>query len=258
MTARAGLPRLADQIRAYVYRRYVEPARAAGKSEAAVRAGDVHEDMGLTSRMPAVCSALGGKFERDYGVELVGRSGPLQGANVYFRFRLNPGTAGADSGSLASKGRTHAAATVDVRRAPAPTFRSPAAGRADTVYLVSCVFEKRPTATRARDLYTSDWFLKARNYVERTGAPWYILSAEHGLLSPDEVVAPYERTLNTMPIEARRRWAERVLAQLSLSVPLARHFTFLAGARYREFLGDLLASVGCCAAIRMRGRRQSG
>ncbi len=40
--------------------------------------------------------------------------------------------------------------------------------------------------------------------MERTGAPWFILSAEYGLLSPETEIAPYERTLNTMSVSDRR------------------------------------------------------
>lgn len=64
------------------------------------------------------------------------------------------------------------------------------------VFLVSCVAEKRPAPSVARDLYRSPWFLKARGLAEREGAAWFILSAEHGLVEPDDVVAPYDRTLN--------------------------------------------------------------
>jgi hypothetical protein len=58
------------------------------------------------------------------------------------------------------------------------------------LYLVSCVSKKRDTPTTARALYVSDWFIKARTYVEATCSPWFILSAEYGLLHPDAVVAP--------------------------------------------------------------------
>lgn len=50
-----------------------------------------------------------------------------------------------------------------------------------TVFLVSCVKRKRTSAAPARDLYISDWFVKARRYVERRRARWFILSAEYGL-----------------------------------------------------------------------------
>jgi hypothetical protein len=53
------------------------------------------------------------------------------------------------------------------------------------VYLVSCVSEKRTNAAPAKDLYHSDWFVKARAFVEAKGGRWFNLSAEYGLVSPD-------------------------------------------------------------------------
>jgi hypothetical protein len=81
---------LAEQIREFVYKRLVSPARNAGRLEIEVRAGDVHRSMGLKDRMPAVCSALGPKFERQCRVKLIDRRGPPsgRGANVFFRFQI--------------------------------------------------------------------------------------------------------------------------------------------------------------------------
>ena len=73
----------ADRIREFVLQRRLVPARSAGRTEVTVRAGDVHRDMRLSSAMPAVCSALGGrKFEEYAKVRLRDRSGPENGANV--------------------------------------------------------------------------------------------------------------------------------------------------------------------------------
>src|SRR4051812_33376488 len=51
----------ADRIRQFVLDRHVAPARARGRSEVTVRAGDVHRDMGLSNAMPAVCAAIDSK-----------------------------------------------------------------------------------------------------------------------------------------------------------------------------------------------------
>ena len=82
---------LADRIREFVYKRLIVPARNAGRLEIEVRAGDVHRNMGLKDRMPAVCAALGPKFEQQYPVRRISRDGPKAGANVYFRFLTNLG-----------------------------------------------------------------------------------------------------------------------------------------------------------------------
>jgi len=46
----------ADGIRSYVNRVFIEPARLSGSITVRVNAGDVHRDMALVNRMPAVCS----------------------------------------------------------------------------------------------------------------------------------------------------------------------------------------------------------
>src|SRR5258708_7162060 len=56
------------------------------------------------------------------------------------------------------------------------------------MYLVSCVATKRPFQSRARDLYVSPWFQLAKQYAETTRSPWFILSAKHGLLDPDQMI----------------------------------------------------------------------
>lgn len=106
-----------------------------------------------------------------------------------------------------------------------------------TLHLVSCVGAKLDHPAPARDLYVSAWFRFARRYVELRGGPWLILSAEHGVLRPDVIVAPYEKTLLNMPIDERRRWADRVSRQLRRLAPdRLPSVVVLAGARYREFL----------------------
>ena len=123
----------------------------------------------------------------------------------------------------------------------------------NTVYLVSCVSKKRETLNKARDLYTSDWFLKARDYVERTRSPWFILSAEHGLVPPDLIVAPYERTLNTMSVAERKAWAARVKARMQTSLPAADRIVVFAGLRYREYLMDYLRQRARVVDVPMEG-----
>ena len=105
-----------------------------------------------------------------------------------------------------------------------------------TVCLVSCVGAKLSHPALARELYTSSWFTKARCYAESRGEAWFILSAEHGLVAPDRVLEPYERTLNTMPVSQRRLWAAEALQALGEIVREGDTVSLIAGHRYREFL----------------------
>jgi uncharacterized protein YsxB (DUF464 family) len=79
----------ANRIRQFVRDHYIAPARADGHAEITIRTGDVHRDMFLTNAMPAVCSAIGSnKFDELAGVTRTARTGPANGANVYFTFSL--------------------------------------------------------------------------------------------------------------------------------------------------------------------------
>ncbi len=81
---------------------------------------------------------------------------------------------------------------------------------------MACAKSKLSRPAAAKDLYSSARFRKARAYAERSGAPWFILSAEHGLVAPDEWLAPYERYLPDTPREYRRAWGEWVVVRLEL------------------------------------------
>jgi hypothetical protein len=106
---------------------------------------------------------------------------------------------------------------------PPPTSAEPqplattGGGDADVI-LVTCVKRKRPSPSAAKDLYVSPLFLRERAYAEATGRPWFILSAEHGLVAPDEWLAPYERRLPDTPREYREVWGRWVAARLGLLV----------------------------------------
>jgi hypothetical protein len=104
-----------------------------------------------------------------------------------------------------------------------------------------------------RDLYDSDWFRKARDYVERTRSPWFILSAKYELVPPERILAPYKCTLNAMSAPKRQAWAERVKAQMETSLPVADRIVVLAGLRYREFLMDYLRQRARTVEVPMEG-----
>jgi hypothetical protein len=121
------------------------------------------------------------------------------------------------------------------------------------VALVSCVKSKRPTAAPACDLYTSALFTKMRDYAKTNADTWYILSAEHGLLSPDQIVAPYEKTLNKMRVQERWNWARKVQNQLLQVLPKGAEVIVLAGQRYRENLVPFLEENGFSVRIPLEG-----
>lgn len=80
---------LADRIRRHVNETVIAPARNAGKTAVIVVAGDVHKDLRLKDRMPAICGALDAqKFQDEYRVVLCKRSGPKQSSTATWSFLI--------------------------------------------------------------------------------------------------------------------------------------------------------------------------
>ena len=119
--------------------------------------------------------------------------------------------------------------------------------RNGTIFLVSCASEKLRGPEKAKDIYMpSALFRKSRAYVESTGKPWFILSAKYGLLDIEKRIYRYNKTLNNMPKEKRREWAQKVLKDLipHLEKERIKSVVILAGSRYREFLEPKLRDRG--------------
>ena len=92
--SRAGFPplkqSLADQIRAHAGEQ-VEHARKRGETQIKFRAGDIHREMGLKNRYPAIASAIQSrKFSDPYRVQLIDEHGPIAGSNRYLTFKILP------------------------------------------------------------------------------------------------------------------------------------------------------------------------
>jgi hypothetical protein len=82
---------LNEEIQKHIKVTYLEPARRSGQEMIRIRAGDVHRDLHWVNRVPSVCTTLASrKFQRETGLELVGKEGPPSGnsTTVVFTYRL--------------------------------------------------------------------------------------------------------------------------------------------------------------------------
>ena len=79
----------------------------------------------------------------------------------------------------------------------------------ERLILLGSVSKMLPEASPAKDLYDSTLWDKRRRYAETTGMPWMILSAEHGLLQPEDVIKPYGRTLGDEKAAYQKGWSAK-------------------------------------------------
>ena len=69
-------------------------------------------------------------------------------------------------------------------------------------------------------LFASPGFARARDTAVRSGFPWFVLSAKHGLLDPADVVGPYDLQIGDRSAGYRTAWGEWVVGQLAERVLL--------------------------------------
>lgn len=98
----------------------------------------------------------------------------------------------------------------------------------------------------------STLFSKIVSFVERKDySDWYILSAKYSLLCKDQVIEPYDITLNNMKVSERKVWALQTAKGI---VGLgARHVDFYAGQKYREYITPILNEKKIAFSVPMMG-----
>lgn len=101
-----------------------------------------------------------------------------------------------------------------------------------SVVLISCTKEKLRDEAPARELYRGRLFFAAVAYAEAIGARWFVLSAAHGLVDPDQPIAPYDVTLARLNAADRETWRSAVAVELKRCVPATETLVVLAGREY--------------------------
>lgn len=104
--------------------------------------------------------------------------------------------------------------------------------------LVCCGKQKLAVPAPARELYQSTLFRKTRSFVERRYDGWFVLSALHHVLTPDQVVEPYECKLSR---QSTTQWAAVVAGQLAEQVSPGCQLDYFGGATYGQVVVELKA-----------------
>lgn len=114
-----------------------------------------------------------------------------------------------------------------------------------TVVLLSCSATKLPHPAPARELYRGQRFQKALRWAYRKFGPGVevaVLSAKHGLVGIDQILAPYDSSVLVMRKAELAEWAARTREQLVARYPGA-HFVAVVPMQYTAALEGLDAEV---------------
>ena len=106
------------------------------------------------------------------------------------------------------------------------------------IVFIACSKTKRSQATQARDLYCGTLFKKTLKYAEQKYSSIFILSAKYGVVSLNQIIPPYEKTLSKMSKTKRNEWYSLVKKQMK-DLQLKPPYIFLTGKLYNQnFIGD--------------------
>ena len=100
-------------------------------------------------------------------------------------------------------------------RASAEEVPSGAEVPSGRVVLIGSSGATAPGPLPAAQLFESAGFARARQHAAGSGHPWFVVTAKHGLLDPDDVVAPFDIQLGDRSTGYRTAWGEWVVAQLA-------------------------------------------
>ena len=127
------------------------------------------------------------------------------------------------------------------------------------VILISCVKKKLKQQAKAKDLYISDLFKKSYKYAQLLKLDnIFILSAKFGLLDPEQIIEPYNETLNTKSSAEIREWSKKVIAALKGKIDLDEtEVIILAGKKYYKYLLPYISNYKLPLGILSLGPRKS-
>ena len=104
--------------------------------------------------------------------------------------------------------------------------------------LISCSKSKLNERATARELYTGTLFKKAVAWAERHGYEWFVISALHGLVTPNQTIAPYNYSLKQRRgARERESWAYLAIsAHLTTHVAKGSHAFLIMPELYRRYI----------------------
>jgi hypothetical protein len=119
------------------------------------------------------------------------------------------------------------------REGPAPA--KPA--RPKTLLITSCSATKLDHPAPAKQLYCGDIFKKSLQLAQQNGWDVRIVSAKHGMVTPDTVLEPYDLKMQGMAV--RSAIQPQVMAEAQKLFPLYDKVVLIMGAEYRKLFDPL-------------------
>ena len=106
--------------------------------------------------------------------------------------------------------------------------------------LIGCGKDKSPIRCKAEEMYIGGYFKLGLKFARKSFEKIYILSAKYGLLELEDMIEPYNMTLNTMDNNEIYVWSKRVAEALKSKLNKDDVVTFVCGKEYYKYLKGML------------------
>lgn len=108
------------------------------------------------------------------------------------------------------------------------------------LFIIGCSDKKATTARPAGEMYLSERFLAAKRIAQSYASTWLILSAKYGILSKDQIVEPYDVSLDSLCDEHYRSWVSQCSKQIINKTSPRDHVIFIGDNQYFMDIKELL------------------
>ncbi len=117
--------------------------------------------------------------------------------------------------------------------------------------IAGCGKQTNQTAA-AKDVYCSQHFQACHNYAQMQGK-WSILSPLHQVLSPYQIISPYNKSPRSLSPNERIEWAQSVARKLMEATNPDVEIVFLTGKLYRQQVIPILQAYGYITRAPLEG-----
>jgi hypothetical protein len=121
-----------------------------------------------------------------------------------------------------------------------------------SVAIISCGKNKLDYSSEAQHMYIGELFKKTKQYAIQNHDLFFIASARYGLLSANDVIIPYDLTLNSMNVTIKKKWAFLMAIEILLKIKKETPIYMYAGENYRKYLVPNLIEFGYTIYIPMK------
>lgn len=113
----------------------------------------------------------------------------------------------------------------------------------DNIIIIQCSNSKKSQQTKASELYTSERFNLSKKIAEKYAKTWFILSAKHGLIEPDKLVTPYDRTITDFSVDEKKEFISNVINQITKLELTNKRLIFLTDPDYTDEIVNFLKNT---------------